>query len=410
MTAPNTYTCTDNLGVTGKFLWCQDPNSTPANAAVQVSWAAATINTFTWTAAATETVNCYALGAPAPPASGYLHSRSLTIDHTKCGSSDSTSFPVLVSLTNSTFKTVSNGGHIHNASGFDIVFAADAAGATLYPWEVEFYDGTNGVLVAWVQVPTVSHTADTVLYVAYDNASISTAQNTGSFSPANVWDSNYVGVWHLPNGTTLTANDSTSNSLNGTLTNTPTATAGQIDGAVAFVTSSSQYISLGSTAPLQLTGALTIEAWVHPTADNGRILSNLTLSSGYQGYDVYVNSGGVELQLGGTGGLHQLLSASVPLSATSHYVGTFDGTTTGIAYVNGVAGSPDTGFAGLLAGSTAYISQFGPGGSGFWGGWLDEVRLSKIARGADWILTEYNNQFGPGNIGAANFITFGAEI
>lgn len=60
MTATNTYTCTDNLGVaTGKFLWCQDPNSTPVNAAVQVAWAGATINTFTWVAAATETVNCY---------------------------------------------------------------------------------------------------------------------------------------------------------------------------------------------------------------------------------------------------------------------------------------------------------------------------------------------------------------
>ena len=61
MTATNTYTCTDNLGVaTGKMLWCQDPNSTPANAAVQVSWAGATINTFTWVAATTQTVNCYA--------------------------------------------------------------------------------------------------------------------------------------------------------------------------------------------------------------------------------------------------------------------------------------------------------------------------------------------------------------
>jgi hypothetical protein len=61
MTIGNTYTCTDNLGVaTGKFLWCQDPNSTPVNAAVQVSWAGATVNTFTWVAAAIQTVNCYA--------------------------------------------------------------------------------------------------------------------------------------------------------------------------------------------------------------------------------------------------------------------------------------------------------------------------------------------------------------
>lgn len=33
-----------------------------------------------------------------------------------------------------------------------------------------------------------------------------------------VWDSNFKGVWHLPNGTALTALDSTSNALNGTPT------------------------------------------------------------------------------------------------------------------------------------------------------------------------------------------------
>jgi hypothetical protein len=325
----------------------------------------------------------------------------MKIDHTKCGSSDSTSFPVLVSLTNSTFKTVANGGHVQNASGFDIVFAADAGGVTLYPWEVEFYDGTNGVLVAWVQVPTVSHTADTVFYVAYDNASISTAQNTGSFAPANVWDSNYIGVWHLPDGTTLTANDSTSNALNGTLVNTPTATAGQIDGAGAFVAASNQYISLGSPAALELTGTFTVEAWINSISDSTTLLSNYNGS----GYVFQFHSGTVQMSFYPSG--HTLFSTSVSYASTYHYVATFNGTTTGIAYLNGVAGTPDTGFSGLAAGGTVYIGAQ-PGYN--WNGWLDEVRVSNIVRGADWILTEYNNQFAPGNIGSPSFIIFGAEI
>jgi hypothetical protein len=40
---------------------------------------------------------------------------------------------------------------------------------------------------------------------------------------------------------------------------------------------------------------------------------------------------------------------------------------------------------------------------------LDEVRVSNIARSAGWILTEYNNQSTPGNLGAPGFYGVGAE-
>ena len=63
---------------------------------------------------------------------------------------------------------------------------------------------STGQLIAWVSVPTVSASSDTVIYVYYGNGSAANQQN-----PTGVWDSNYEGVWHLPNGTTLSANDST---------------------------------------------------------------------------------------------------------------------------------------------------------------------------------------------------------
>src|ERR1035441_8666497 len=155
----------------------------------------------------------------------YLDYETCTVDHTQCGSSNSTAFPVLVSITATLLKTVAHGGAISNTvtqSGgnavtmpADLVFSADALGVTLYPWEIEFYDGTNGILVAWVQVPTLSHTADTVFYMPYGNVLISTQQNTGSYAPSAVWDTNYKGVWHLPDGTTLNLNDSTVTGNNG---------------------------------------------------------------------------------------------------------------------------------------------------------------------------------------------------
>lgn len=79
------------------------------------------------------------------------------------------------------------------------------------------------------------YSVDTVFYVFYNNTGISSAQNTGSFSPGTLWtNAGYLGVFHLPNGTTLTANDSTVATNNGTLHNTPTAVAGQVDGAAQF--------------------------------------------------------------------------------------------------------------------------------------------------------------------------------
>src|SRR5579872_5586228 len=161
----------------------------------------------------------------------YAYKRTITVDHTKCGSSDSSNFAVLVKLDSSncgtTMKTVGNGGHIQNTitqsggsavtSPADAIFTSDAAGTTQIPYETDYYDGTNGVWWVWVKVATLSHSSDTVFYLYYDDATVTTQQNTGSYSPSNVWDSNYSAVWHLPNGSSLNATDSTSNANNGTI-------------------------------------------------------------------------------------------------------------------------------------------------------------------------------------------------
>jgi len=57
----------------------------------------------------------------------------------------------------------------------------------------------------------------------------------------------------------------------------------------------------------------------------------------------------------------------------------------------------------------AVLSAFTLGGlsnaSDLHDGMLDEVRISNVARSADWILTEFSNQSDPGS-----FYTVGSEI
>src|SRR5206468_3593643 len=117
-------------------------------------------------------------------------------------------FPLVFMGTYSYLATTGNGGGVTNASGYDIVFTTNTSGSTILNHEIETYNGTTGAVNMWVQIPTLSHTTDTVFYVCYGNSAVTTSQEHATA----VWDSNYKGVWHLPNGTTLTANDSTSNS------------------------------------------------------------------------------------------------------------------------------------------------------------------------------------------------------
>ena len=68
------------------------------------------------------------------------------------------------------------------------------------------------------------------IYLFYGNPNITTSQQ----NPTAVWDANYQAVWHLPNGTTLSANDSTANVNNATIQGSPAAISGEIWGGAIF--------------------------------------------------------------------------------------------------------------------------------------------------------------------------------
>ena len=153
---------------------------------------------------------------------------------------------MLISVTDANLKTVANGGGVGKSDGTDIVF-------TKLDHEIESYNASTGQFIGWVRIPALSPTADTVIYAYYGNASASNQQNA-----TGVWDSNYVGVFHLPNGTTLNANDSSVNAVS--LTNSgAAATSGIIDGAGSFNSDLSLGITTGTS--MNVNGNITMEAW-----------------------------------------------------------------------------------------------------------------------------------------------------
>src|SRR3989344_5660578 len=139
--------------------------------------------------------------------SGWLYRKKITIDYNKVGSGGVTNFPMLFSRTDVDLKSTGNGVHVASATGLDILFT-DVNGTKL-DHEIELYTATTGNLIAWVEVPSISASANTTVYIYYGNASAADQSNA-----TGVWDANYKGVWHLPDGTTLNLTDSTSNVVN----------------------------------------------------------------------------------------------------------------------------------------------------------------------------------------------------
>src|SRR5262249_33478495 len=135
-----------------------------------------------------------------------------------------------------------------SSNGYDIIFTSDSACTVKLSHEIENYTAATGAVSMWVKVPSITSSADTTIYLCYRNSAITTSQE----DITNVWDSNYLGVYHLPNGASLTANDSTSNGYNLTVSSA-TATTGQISGGAYFngttaqLTESSMTISAGSS-------------------------------------------------------------------------------------------------------------------------------------------------------------------
>jgi hypothetical protein len=352
------------------------------------------------------------------PGGGYGFHRAITIDHTKVANTDQANFPVLVSGTYAYLATTANGGNVTNSNGYDIVFTSDAGGTTGLPYERESYSATTGQVNFWVQVPLVSHTTDTVIHMFYGNSSATTDQSSGP----GVWDPNYVSVYHLGDNTPTTTvlNSTAYPVLNGTATaNTNTkTTAGKIDGALNF-NGTSDYIALPQNGNYNFNASpFTISGWMKDDT-SASILDNpkhrvFSWYDGTKNFQLGFSSAASET----TRVIYMFVGTSIAsvsagttgnLSTGYHYVvGTFDGASTLHIYVDGArldGGAFDGGVTTFTANSTTlYLGQLGSGAD-FVSGQLDEMRISKAVRSADWTLTEYRNQSSPStfySVGAAS--------
>jgi hypothetical protein len=298
---------------------------------------------------------------------------------------------------------------VGQVDGGDIVFTS-ADGITKLDHEIESYTPASGNLVSWVEVPSVATTTNTDIYMYYGNASVANQWNA-----SGTWDSNFKGVWHLSDAGNSTSTDSTGNGNNGTNNGVTATSSGQISGAGSF-DGTNDYINFGPNLPITGLGTLTISSWFNANdltdssrgwapflrkdqADNNinpRIVFGLAgTDTGNQANQFYAGFSA------GTG-----YSTSVLQTNTwYHAVMVFDGSQSGNSnrlkvYLNGtplvlsftgtVPATTESPAGNTRSGAILYSAQ-----TRYFKGIIDNLAISSVARSADWIKTEYNNQSSP---------------
>jgi hypothetical protein len=103
--------------------------------------------------------------------SNWVYRKHIRIDSSRVAG-DVEYFPVLINSTDQDWRDTANSGNVAQADGGDILFTSSDGIAKL-DHEIESYSPTAGTLIAWVEVPLVSGSSDTAIYMYYGYGSAS---------------------------------------------------------------------------------------------------------------------------------------------------------------------------------------------------------------------------------------------
>lgn len=340
---------------------------------------------------------------------GFAFSKALTLAAAQAGSADSANWPLAICLdgnvqaADANLKTVANGGHVQSSSGYDIRPYADSAFTTPLDFELKFYDGTAGKIEMWVRIPTLSHTTNVVIYLAYGDASITTDGSVNT-----TWNSAFLGVYHLGDGTTLGLADSTSNGYNLTNTGSIAAAAGELNGGTATLNGTSQYLS-NASLPQNAGATVSVSFWLNQTT------ANLTGGSGF----TLGNAGTDRAQAHAPYSdktLYFDMGNDSSGRVTADYTSYLDVWTLVHLVFNSADNTHKIFLNGAQVSSTTNATTNSTNLTGLWiGAWpaqslyakskFDEFRVSNVAPSASWTLADYNSQKA-----SSTFIAWGSEV
>jgi hypothetical protein len=260
------------------------------------------------------------------------------------------------------------------SDGRDIRFTTATGFALSY--QIERWDAANGQAAVWVKIPSIAANAGQgiIMYWGNSGARIE-SRGTVVFNASN----GYASVHHF--GDTLADEIGTTTPTNsGT-----TASNGLIGRSRTFAAGQGIQCGIAITGLPTGSGPFSTGAWIRPSA-SGKVV----LGWG----DLIVNlTSPPRISVGGNlGGANVDGIAAIPLSEWLYVVHTFQSTASRL-YVNGVLDNSTGGGSMNMPTLCRFdIGGYVPTGGYSFVGEMDEVRISKVVRSANWVKLEYENQ------------------
>lgn len=326
---------------------------------------------------------------------GWSSRHKISVDNTKVsGSSNHSNFPVYLSEDNF-LESVWN---VSNNDGGDLRFSSDEAGASQLACEVVWWDKSSKTGEVYVKIPTLKYNEDTDIYVWYGKPGETQPAVTNTYGRNAVWnDLKYVAHMHGSSADSTGARTTTDTDIS---YSTSYGKSGQ--GAL-LTRSSSSKIAL-SNLGISGTTAITISGWIYTTDNDHQRFYNQGVwdsNTAFGFYKHYSIPG-----LGVTCGAARDVGCTVAIdNNTWHHIACVypgSGSMMNIKfYLNGVEQTTQSWGGGSgnnpnMADSNYNFGHLNAGGgNAYFDGRIDSVRVGNVARSADWIATEYNNQNSP---------------
>ncbi|MFC4112797.1 LamG-like jellyroll fold domain-containing protein [Nonomuraea zeae] len=202
-----------------------------------------------------------------------------------------------------------------------------------------------------------------------------------------------VAAYGMDAGTGTAVADASGQGNNGTAASTTWSLTGKYGQALSF-NGTSSWVTVPDASTLDLTGGMTLEAWVRPASvsgwrtvlmkEFGADLAYAVMGSGSSGPAAFIHT---------SSGANAPAPSNLPLNSWSHVAATYDGSTLRL-YVNGVQVATNPTVGNLRVG-TGPLRIGGNSGSGeYFSGLIDEVRVYNKALTAAQITTDMNTPIG----------------
>lgn len=303
------------------------------------------------------------------------------------GAAPLTNFPVLVRLSPTLNKFDYS---LCQEGGTDLRFA-DAEG-NLLSHEIDTWN-TTGESLVWVKVPSLSRATRLTAYYGCANPPANT--------PSAVWSNGFVGVWHLGGSTAAELTESSGVSTDfSTVSGTVLfAQPGAIGGAVDFSSGTNSRLAADDDDDLDGFDDFTVELWSNGAETNKIVYLLTKTASDEYAYNFNQNASKQNIfyiYKGNTNGGRSNLTSSyrVAPNVWNHHAIVRD--TTGkksFSFTNGVPTSAkgmDLNAEQIKTMCNSSSPLYLGNSSSTFPGKIDELRISNVARSADWVKATHD--------------------